>query len=59
MNDRDSLIYLPHGGSGEFSDLADRIRAASAVPDRSLIVPIQQRTSNIAECQQLTSAWRY
>jgi hypothetical protein len=37
----DSVIFLPSGGSGEFTELAERIRAADPVRMPSRIVPIQ------------------
>lgn len=36
-----SLIYRPIGGSGEFTNIAEQIRAAAPVSTPSLIVPIQ------------------
>lgn len=41
MKDASSLIFVPRGGSGEFSELADKIRAYPPVADRTLILPIQ------------------
>ena len=39
--DEPSLIFLPVGGSGEFAEIAEQIRAAEPVPSPSVILPIQ------------------
>jgi hypothetical protein len=38
---QDSLIFLPHGGGGEFAAFAEMVRAAGPVLTPSLILPIQ------------------
>jgi hypothetical protein len=39
--DDPGLIFLPVGGSGEFAEIAEQIRAAEPVPSPSVILPIQ------------------